>query len=282
MAQCGDCRYTLRWSRPRPPAARPERPGKEARDETERAYAVSSPSPETRRSSVAIVGPRRELDGVPLAEAPGRRPGGPSGSRGLRQPTSTGSVARPSRSWSSWPRRAIGVRSGSPVTTKRLRTRAYVLARPPPGPSRRRGRLGCGGDRHLDRLPPEALATRSTTASQPTAPSDEPVDPRVHLDPPTPGSSTGFETTKWDWREVRPLPDPRGPPDGAGDRILQESADHRVRHAPRRPQLSSRVGGRVQLLLLGRLLGRGRSAPPLVQCRYLHEIGSRSGQARAV
>jgi len=37
---------------------------------TQRACAVTSPSPERAVHRVAIVGPRRELDGVPLAEAP--------------------------------------------------------------------------------------------------------------------------------------------------------------------------------------------------------------------
>ncbi|HKN46859.1 MAG TPA: ferritin-like domain-containing protein, partial [Candidatus Polarisedimenticolia bacterium] len=167
--------------------------------------AVSAPSPERAIHRVAVVGPRRELDGVPLPAAPWP---GVLVDRvadeafadyldGLGGET-LAVVLVVAEAGDRGPLRILRSRP------ERLRTRAYLLAR---APARLLAPVEDDSDVEgivdLDRLTPEALARAVENGLRAYgALGTNPLIPEYYLDATYNRIFDWFETTKWDWREL--------------------------------------------------------------------------------
>jgi hypothetical protein len=243
---------------------------------TERAYAVSSPSPERAVHRVAIVGPRRELDGVPLAEAPWPgvlvdrvadeafdnyldRLGGET----------LAVVVVVAEAGDRGPLRILRSRP------ERLRTRAYILARAP-------ARLlspveddwDVEGIVDLDRLTPEALARAVENGLRAyRALGTNPLIPEYYLDATYNRIFDWFETTKWDWRELDLSQIRRDLLTEPEIDILQESAIIEFGTLPGAHNFLREWADEYSFSSWALSWGAEEARHSLVQCRYLHEIG---------
>ena len=243
---------------------------------TERAYAVASPSPERAVHRVAIVGPRRELDGVPLAEAPW--PGVlvdrvvdeafDTYLDGLGRET-LAVVVVVAEAGDRGPLRVLRSRP------ERLRTRAYVLARAP-------ARLlspveddwDVEGIVDLDRLTPEALAHAVENGLRAyRALGTNPLIPEYYLDATYNRIFDWFETTKWDWRELDLSQIRRDLLTEPEIDILQESAIIEFGTLPGAHNFLREWADEYSFSSWALSWGAEEARHSLVQCRYLHEIG---------
>jgi Rubrerythrin len=242
----------------------------------ERACAVTSPSPERAVHRVALVGPRRELDGVPLAEAPWPgvlvdrvadeafddyldRLGGET----------LAVVVVVAEAGDRGPLRVLRARP------ERLRTRAYVLARAP-------ARLlspveddwDVEGIVDLDRLTPEALAHAVENGLRAyRALGTNPLIPEYYLDATYNRIFDWFETTKWDWRELDLSQIRRDLLTEPEIDILQESAIIEFGTLPGAHNFLREWEDEYSFSSWALSWGAEEARHSLVQCRYLHEIG---------
>jgi len=221
---------------------------------------------------VAIVGPRRELDGGRLAEAPWQalvdrvvdRPSTPNLDARWRDPRVVVVVAEAGDRG----------RSGPPVTTRTSADAAYVLARAP-------ARLlspveddwDVEGIVDLDRLTPEAHRPRGRERP-PRLPAlgRTRLIPEYYLDATYNRIFDWFETTKWDWREVDLSQIRRDLLTEPGDRHPPESRSSSFGTLPGAHNFL-REWAASTASPLGALLGRGRSAPLTRPVPLSHEIG---------
>ncbi len=243
---------------------------------TQRACAVTSPSPERAVHRVAIVGPRRELDGVPLAEAPWPgvlvdrvadeafdnyldRLGGET----------LAVVVVVAEAGDRGPLRILRSRP------ERLRTRAYILARAP-------ARLlspveddwDVEGIVDLDRLTPEALARAVENGLRAyRALGTNPLIPEYYLDATYNRIFDWFETTKWDWRELDLSQIRRDLLTEPEIDILQESAIIEFGTLPGAHNFLREWADEYSFSSWALSWGAEEARHSLVQCRYLHEIG---------
>ena len=243
---------------------------------TQRACAVTSPSPERAVHRVAIVGPRRELDGVPLAEAPWPgvlvdrvadeafdnyldRLGGET----------LAVVVVVAEAGDRGPLRILRSRP------ERLRTRAYILARAP-------ARLlspveddwDVEGIVDLDRLTPEALAHAVENGLRAyRALGTNPLIPEYYLDATYNRIFDWFETTKWDWRELDLSQIRRDLLTEPEIDILQESAIIEFGTLPGAHNFLREWADEYSFSSWALSWGAEEARHSLVQCRYLHEIG---------
>ena len=243
---------------------------------TERAYAVASPSPERAVHRVAIVGPRRELDGVPLAEAPWP---GVLVDRVVDEAFDTyldglggetlAVVVVVAEAGDRGPLRVLRSRP------ERLRTRAYVLARAP-------ARLlspveddwDVEGIVDLDRLTPEALAHAVENGLRAyRALGTNPLIPEYYLDATYNRIFDWFETTKWDWRELDLSQIRRDLLTEPEIDILQESAIIEFGTLPGAHNFLREWADEYSFSSWALSWGAEEARHSLVQCRYLHEIG---------
>jgi len=225
---------------------------------------------------VAIVGPRRELDGVPLAEAPWPgvlvdrvadeafdnyldRLGGET----------LAVVVVVAEAGDRGPLRVLRSRP------ERLRTRAYVLARAP-------ARLlspveddwDVEGIVDLDRLAPEALARAVENGLRAyRALGTNPLIPEYYLDATYNRIFDWFETTKWDWRELDLSQIRRDLLTEPEIDILQESAIIEFGTLPGAHNFLREWADEYSFSSWALSWGAEEARHSLVQCRYLHEIG---------
>jgi len=240
------------------------------------ACAVPSPSPERTVHRVALVGPRRELDGVPLAEAPW--PGVlvdrvadeafDTYLDGLGRET-LAVVVVVAEAGDRGPLRVLRSRP------ERLRTRAYVLARAPARP------LPPGEDDwdvegivDLDRLTPETLVqTVENGLRAYRALGTNPLIPEYYLDATYNRIFDWFETTKWDWRELDLSQIRRDLLTEPEIDILQESAIIEFGTLPGAHNFLREWADEYSFSSWALSWGAEEARHSLVQCRYLHEIG---------
>jgi len=225
---------------------------------------------------VAIVGPRRELDGVPLAEAPWPgvlvdrvadeafdnyldRLGGET----------LAVVVVVAEAGDRGPLRILRSRP------ERLRTRAYILARAP-------ARLlspveddwDVEGIVDLDRLTPEALARAVENGLRAyRALGTNPLIPEYYLDATYNRIFDWFETTKWDWRELDLSQIRRDLLTEPEIDILQESAIIEFGTLPGAHNFLREWADEYSFSSWALSWGAEEARHSLVQCRYLHEIG---------
>jgi len=225
---------------------------------------------------VAIVGPRRELDGVPLAEAPWPgvlvdrvadeafdnyldRLGGET----------LAVVVVVAEAGDRGPLRILRSRP------ERLRTRAYILARAP-------ARLlspveddwDVEGIVDLDRLTPEALAHAVENGLRAyRALGTNPLIPEYYLDATYNRIFDWFETTKWDWRELDLSQIRRDLLTEPEIDILQESAIIEFGTLPGAHNFLREWADEYSFSSWALSWGAEEARHSLVQCRYLHEIG---------
>ena len=243
---------------------------------TERAYAVASPSPERAVHRVAIVGPRRELDGVPLAEAPWP---GVLVDRVVDEAFDTyldglggetlAVVVVVAEAGDRGPLRILRSRP------ERLRTRAYLLAR---APARLLAPVEDDSDVEgivdLDRLTPEALARAVENGLRAYgALGTNPLIPEYYLDATYNRIFDWFETTKWDWRELDLSQIRRELLTEPEIDILQESAIIEFGTLPGAHNFLREWADEYSFSSWALSWGAEEARHSLVQCRYLHEIG---------
>lgn len=243
---------------------------------TKLACTVSSTSPEPAVHRVAVVAPRRELDGLSLAEAPGP---GVLVDRvvdetfddyldGLGGETLALALIM-AEARDSGPVRVLRSRP------ERLRTRVYLLARSP-------ARLlppaednwDVEGTVDLDRLSPEGLARVVENGLRAyRALGANPLIAEYYLDTTYNRIFDWFETTKWDWREVELSRIRRELLTEPEIDILQESAIIEFGTLPGADNFLREWADEYSFSSWALSWGAEEARHSLVQCRYLHEIG---------
>jgi len=240
------------------------------------ACAVSAPSPERAIHRVAIVGPRRELDGVPLPAAPW--PGvlvdrvADEAFANYLDGLGGGTLAVVLVVAEAGDRGPLRILRSRP---ERLRTRAYLLAR---APARLLAPVEDDSDVEgivdLDRLTPEALARAVENGLRAYgALGTNPLIPEYYLDATYNRIFDWFETTKWDWRELDLSQIRRELLTEPEIDILQESAIIEFGTLPGAHNFLREWADEYSFSSWALSWGAEEARHSLVQCRYLHEIG---------